>query len=87
MLIQNSFYSWIETTTWIVIEESPEYKCYDNIAYLSVGSFWYHSNDNKRNPWVMLCSHYPINDSSGYLHNAVYLAVMLQASWHTAEGN
>ena len=35
----------------------------------------------------MLCSHCPINDSSDYLHNAVYLAVMLQESWHTAEGN
>ena len=34
----------------------------------------------------MLCSHYPINDSSGYLHVTVYLAVMLQASWHTTEG-
>ena len=35
----------------------------------------------------MLRSHFPINDSSGYLHTTVYLAVMLQASWHTAEGN
>ena len=35
----------------------------------------------------MLYSYCPINDSSGYLHNTVYLAVMLQASWHTAEGN
>ena len=35
----------------------------------------------------MLCSHSPINDSYGYLHIIVYLAVMLQASWHTAEGN
>ena len=38
-------------------------------------------------PWVMLCSHCPINDQSGYLHNTIYLAVVLQASWHTAEGN
>ena len=66
---------------------NPEYKFYDNIGVLPVRSFWYHSNDTKRNPWVMLCSHCPINDSSGYLHNAVYLAVILQASWHTAEGN
>ena len=66
---------------------NPEYKFYDNIGDLSVRSFWYHSNDTKRNPWVMLCSHCPINDSSGYLHTTVYLAVMLQASWHTAEGN
>ena len=26
--------------------------------------FRYHSNDTKRNPWVMLFSHCPINDSS-----------------------
>ena len=35
----------------------------------------------------MLCSLFPIKDSSGYLHTTVYLAGMLQASWHTAEGN
>ena len=40
----------------MVIEESPEYKFYDNIRDLSVRSFWYHSNDTKRNPWVM-CVH------------------------------
>ena len=59
------------------------------------------ANDTKRDPcvmlcshspikkytWVMLCSHCPINDSSGYLNNTVYLAVMLQASWHIAEGS
>ena len=67
MLIQNNLYNRIETTAWIVIEESPEYKFYDNIRDLSVRSFWYHSNDTKTNPWVMLCSHCPINDSSGYL--------------------
>ena len=33
----------------------------------------------------MLYSHCQINNSSGYLHFTVYLAVMLQASWHTAE--
>ena len=33
----------------------------------------------------MFCSHCQINNSSGYLHFTVYLAVMLQASWHTAE--
>ena len=27
------------------------------------------------------------NDSSGYLHTPVYLAVMLQTSWHSAEGS
>ena len=76
MLIQNNLYNRIETTAWIVIEESPKYKFYDNIRDLSVRSFWYHSNDTKRNPWVMLCSHCPINDSSDYLHTTVYLAVM-----------
>ena len=35
----------------------------------------------------MLCSHCPVNGSSGCLHITMYLAVMLQASWHTAEGN
>ena len=40
----------------------------------------------KRNPWVMLCSHSPINNSSSYLNKTVYLAVMLQASWYAAEG-
>ena len=66
---------------------NPEYKFYDNIGDLSVRSFWYYSNGTKRNPWVMPYSHCPINDSSGYLHTTVYLAVILQASWHTAEGN
>ena len=41
----------------------------------------------EENPLVMLCSHCPINDSSDCLHFTVYLAVMLQSSWHTAEGN
>ena len=87
MLIKNKLYNQIETTAWIVIEESPKNKFYDNITDLSVRSFLYHSNDTKRKPWVMLCSHCPINDSSGYLHTTVYLAVTLQASSHTAEGN
>ena len=64
MLIQNNIYCWIETTTWIKISESPEYKFYDNIGDLSIRYFLYHSNDTKRNPWVMLCSNNPINDSS-----------------------
>ena len=34
----------------------------------------------------MLCLHFPINDSCGNLYLTVYLAVMLQASWHTAKG-
>ena len=40
----------------------------------------------ERNPFVQLCSHYANNDSSGCLYITVYLTVMLQASWHTAEG-
>ena len=36
---------------------------------------------------VMPCSLFPIKDSSSYLHTTVYLAGMLQASWHAAEGN
>ena len=35
----------------------------------------------------MLCSFFPIKDSSGYLHTTAYLAGMLQTSWHIAEGN
>ena len=31
MLIQNYLYNQMETTAWIVIEESPEYKFYDNV--------------------------------------------------------
>ena len=46
-----------------------------------------HSNDTKRSPWVVLCSLFLINDSSGYLHTTVYLEGMLQDSWHSAEGN
>ena len=41
----------------------------------------------ERNPLVMLCTHLPINDSSGCLHITVYLAVMVQVSWHTADSN
>ena len=80
--IQNNMYWW-----WIQIKEIPKYKLYGNIGDFSKTTFWYHSNDTKKNPWVVLCSHCPINDSSGYLHITVYLAVMLQASWHTAEDN
>ena len=87
MQIQNNTYCWIEAATWIKIEESPEYKSYDNSGDFSARSFWYHSNGTKRNPWGMLYSHCPVNDSSGYLHTTVCLAVMLQASWHTADGN
>ena len=86
MLIQNNSNCWIETTQ-MEIKESPQYKFYNNIGDLLLRSFWYYNSDTKRNPLVMLCWHCPINDSSGYLPNAVYLVVMLQASWHTAESN
>ena len=62
MLIQNNIYCWIETTR-IEIKESRQRKFYNNIVDLSIRSFWYHNSDTKRNPWVMLCSHCPINDS------------------------
>ena len=62
MLIQNNSNCLIETTQ-IEIKESPQYKFYNNIGDLSIRSFWYHKSDTKRNPWVMLCSHCPINDS------------------------
>ena len=83
MLIQNNICRWTEITQI----ESPQRKFCNNIGDLSIKSFLYHNSDTKRNPWVMLCSHCPINDSSGYLHNTVNLAVTLQAYWHTAEGN
>ena len=57
--------------------EYCDYKFYDNIGGLSIRSFWYHSNDTKRSPWVMLCSLFPSKDSSGYLHTTVYLTGML----------
>ena len=80
--IQNNMHCW-----WVEINESPKYKRYDNIKDLSKTTIWYHSNDTKKNPWVMLTSHCPMSNSSGYLHIIVYLAVMLQASWRTAESN
>ena len=36
---------------------------YNNIGNLSIRSLCYHSNDTKRNPQIMLCSHCPINNS------------------------
>ena len=45
----------------------PENKFYDNIEDFSIRSFSYDSNDTKRDPLVMLCSLFPIKDSSGYL--------------------
>ena len=35
----------------------------------------------------MLYLHSPIKDSFSYLNNTAYIAVMLEASGHTAEGN
>ena len=61
ILIQKNTYC-----QWIEIEEYPKYKFYDNIWDLSIRSFWYHSNETKRSPCVMLCSLCPIKDSSGY---------------------
>ena len=55
--IQRNMRSW-----WTEINEIPKYKLYDNIGDLPKTTFLYHSNDTKRNPWVMLCSHCPIND-------------------------
>ena len=80
--IQNNIDCW-----WNEIKKRPKYKLYDKIGDSLIKTFWYHSNDTKRNPWVMLCLHCPINDSSGCLHIIVYLEVLLQASWHTAEGD
>ena len=59
--IQNNMHSW-----WIEIKEIPKYKIYDNNGDLSKTTSWYHSNNTKRNPWVMLCSHCPFNNSSGF---------------------
>ena len=63
----------------IKIKESPEYKFFDIVEDLSIISFWYHSKWQqgtpwvmlyssfriKSNCWVMLCSHFAINDSLG----------------------
>ena len=56
--IQNNMHWW-----WIEINEIPKYKFYGNIGGLSKTTCWYHSNDTKRNSWVVLCSHFPVNDS------------------------
>ena len=52
MLIQNSSNCWTEKTQ-IEKKESPQYKLCNNIADLSIRSFWYHNSDTKGNPWVM----------------------------------
>ena len=66
--IQSNMHCW-----WVEINESSKYKPYYNIGDLSKSTFWYHSNDTKGNPWVMLRLHYPISDSFGCLHITVYL--------------
>ena len=72
---------------WIEIKESPKYPNTNfNTGDLPETTFSFHSNDFKRNPWVTLCLHCPINDSCSNLYMTIYFAVMLQASWHTAEG-
>ena len=53
--IQNNIHWW-----WIEIKEIPKYKLYGNIVDFLKTTFWYHNNDTKRNPWVMLCSYCPI---------------------------
>ena len=62
MLIQNNIYCWIETTR-IEIKESSQSKFYNNIEDLSIRYFWYQNSDTKRNSWVLLWSHCPINYS------------------------
>ena len=67
ILIQNNkYYRWME------IEESPEYKFYDNIGNLSIRSFRYRNNDTKTNPWVMLYSHCAVNNALHYLNTTGY---------------
>ena len=68
---------------WIEIKESPEYIFYDSIGDLAIRSFWYHSNDTKRNSWVRLCSHCTTNDSPA-TSTLVSLTVTLQACWNTS---
>ena len=62
-------------------------KFFDNTEDLLIISNNNNNNNNKRDPRLMLCSHAPINYSFGYLNYIAYLAIMLQASWHIAEGN
>ena len=66
MLIQNNSNYWIETTQ-IEIEESPQYKFYNNIGDLSIRSFWYHNSDTKRNPWVCY-----VHIAQLMTHSAIY---------------
>ena len=54
---------------------------------LPIKSFCYYTTKNKRNVRVMLLSYCPINDSYDPIDTFVYLPVMLQSYWSTAEGN
>ena len=47
-----------------------------------------HQNtDTKRNPWVVLHTHVPINNSYSYYAETVYNVIMLKAYRHIAMGN
>ena len=46
---------------------NPEYNIYDHTGDLSIRSFWYHSNDTKRNSWIMLC-----HIAQFMTHSAIY---------------
>ena len=61
--IQSNMHWW-----WIEIKEIAKYKRFDNIGNLSKATFWYHSNDTKRNTWLVLCSHCPIIRLSIHYH-------------------
>ena len=60
--IQNNMHCWR-----IEIKQNLKYKPFDNFGDFSKITFFYHSNDIKRNPWVVLFIHCPINDSCGCL--------------------
>ena len=44
------------------------------------------NNDTKKNPWVVVHSHGPINNSCRICARTANLAIMLQTFWHIAEG-
>ena len=71
--IQNNMHCW-----WIEIKKSPKFKLKDNIGDLSKTTFWYHRNDTKRNPWVMLCSHCPITCD---ILVRILMRVLQRAGW------
>ena len=74
--IQNNMHWW-----WIEIKENHKYKLYGNAGNLSKTTFWNHRSETKRNPWVILCSHCPINNSSGYLHSLPWSFVISLLSY------